>query len=158
VYIMALGFGGFLGAGSRTDEEIERRAEAERKRDAKRKQDSIEFNKKSKSKLQGALGKGLGGAVGDVLSFGSRGKGGIAGSLGLGGGGLFGTPKRKKTPTKEEFMKKFKDFKQYKKTTAVEPMPMNPINPMNPMPMNRPIMKINRPPTISAMFKGKTDP
>jgi hypothetical protein len=149
---MALGFGGFLGAGSRTDEEIERRAEADRKRDAKRKQDSIEFNKKSKSKLQGALGKGLGGAVGDVLSFGSRGKGGIAGSLGLGGGGLFGAPKRKKTPTREEFMQKFKDFKQYKKTRPVEPMPMNP------MPMNRPIMKINRPPTISMMFKGKTDP
>jgi hypothetical protein len=149
---MALGFGGFLGAGSRTDEEIERRAEAERKRDAKRKQDSIEFNKKSKSKLQGALGKGLGGAVGDVLSFGSRGKGGIAGSLGLGGGGLFGVPKRKKTPSKAEFMEKFKDFKQYQKTRSVEPMPMNP------MPMNRPIMKINRPPTISMMFKGKTDP
>lgn len=27
-----------------------------------------------------------------------------------------------------------------------------------PMMMNRPIMKINRPPTISMMFKGKTDP
>jgi hypothetical protein len=26
------------------------------------------------------------------------------------------------------------------------------------MMMNRPIMKINRPPTISMMFKGKTDP
>jgi hypothetical protein len=145
---MALGFGGFLGAGSRTDEEIERRAEADRKRDAKRKQNSIEFNKKSKSKLQGALGKGLGGAVGDVLSFGSAGKGGIAGSLGLGGGGLFGAPKRKKTPTREEFMQKFKDFKT--KTRPVEQM--------NPMPTTRPIMKINRPPTISMMFKGKTDP
>jgi hypothetical protein len=147
---MALGFGGFLGAGSRSDEEIERRAEADRKRDAKRKQNSIEFNKKSKSKLQGALGKGLGGAVGDVMSFGSAGKGGLAGSLGLGGGGLFGAPKRKKTPSKEEFMEK---FKQYQKTRRAE-VPM----PMNPMPMNRPIMKINRPPTISATFKGKTDP
>ena len=26
-----------------------------------------------------------------------------------------------------------------------------------PIPMNRPIMKINRPPTISMTFKGKTD-
>jgi hypothetical protein len=119
MYIMALGFGGFLGAGSRTDEEIERRAEAQRKRDAKRKQDSVEFNKKSKGALQGALGKGLGGAVGDVLSFGSAGKGGIAGSLGLGGGGFFGTPKRKKTPSKAEFMAKFKDFKQKQKTRPV---------------------------------------
>ena len=118
---MALGFGGFLGAGSRSDEEIARRAEADRKRDAKRKQDSIEFNKKSKSKLQGALGKGLGGAVGDVLSFGSAGKGGLAGSLGLGGGGLFGAPKRKKTktPSKAEFMQKYQEFKQYQKTRPV---------------------------------------
>jgi hypothetical protein len=89
---MALGFGGFLGAGSRSDEEIERRSEAYRKQEAKAKKDSVEFNKKSKGALQGALGKGLGGAVGDVLSFGSKGKGGLSGSLGLAG---FGQPKRK---------------------------------------------------------------
>jgi hypothetical protein len=121
MYIMALGFGGFLGAGSRTDEEIERRAEADRKREAKRKQDSIEFNKKRKGALQGALGKDVGGAFGEALSFGSAGKGGIAGSLGLGGGGLFGAPKRKKkkTPTREEFMAKVAEFKQYQKTRPV---------------------------------------
>ena len=68
---MALGFGGFLGAGSRSDEEIERRAEAQRKRDAKAKKDSIEFNKKRKGALQGALGKAVGGAFGEALAFGS---------------------------------------------------------------------------------------
>lgn len=38
-----------------------------------------------------------------------------------------------------------KEIKQYGRTKK-------------PMPMNRPIMKINRPPTISMIFKGKTDP
>jgi len=113
---MALGFGGFLGAGSRTDEEIERRAEADRKREAKAKKDSIEFNKKRKGALQGALGKDVGGAFGEALAFGSKGKGGIAGSLGLGGGGMFGAPKRKKTPSKAEFMAKVAEFKQKQKT------------------------------------------
>ena len=158
-------FGGFLGAGNRTDEDIARMEEAERKRDAKAKKDSIAGNKYRTGKLQGALGKGLGGAVGEVLAFGSAGKGGLSGSLGFGSGGLFGAgqggfgaPKRRKTPSKEEFIQKFKDFKQYQKTRQVEPTPMKQMNPMNPMPMkSMPIMKINRPSTVSMLFKGNTD-
>ena len=111
---MALGFGGFLGAGSRSDEEIERRAEADRKREAKAKKDSVEFYKKRKGALQGALGKDVGGAFGEALSFGSKGKGGIAGSLGLSG---FGQPKRKKTPSKAEFMARVAEFKKTRPQT-----------------------------------------
>lgn len=132
MYIMALGFGGFLGAGSRTDEEIERRAEADRKREAKAKKDSVEFNKKRKGALQGALGKDVGGAFGEALAFGSKGKGGIAGSLGLAG---FGQPKRKKTGSKAEFMAKVAEFKKKQKSRPVmTPRPVMSTRPVRNVP------------------------
>ena len=75
---------GFLGALSKSDEQLQKESDARYKKEQAEKKASVEKNKKQKKMLQGGLGKGLGGGVADVLSFGSKGKGGIIGSLGLG--------------------------------------------------------------------------
>ena len=75
---------GFLGALSKSDEQLQKERDARYKKEQAEKKASVEKNKKQKKMLQGGLGKGLGGGVADVLSFGSKGKGGIIGSLGLG--------------------------------------------------------------------------
>ena len=79
MYIM-----GFLGALSKSDEQLQKESDARYKKEQAEKKASVEKNKKQKKMLQGGLGKGLGRGVADVLSFGSKGKGGIFGSLGLG--------------------------------------------------------------------------
>ena len=51
------------------------------------------------------------------------------------------------------------DFDRLNALLKSKPTLMKPaVMPSMGMMMNRPIMKINRPPTISMMFKGKTDP
>lgn len=75
---------GFIGSGSKSQEQTKLDNIAYSNKVIAEKKASIEANNKQKKMLQGGLGKELGGGLADVFSFGSKGKGGILGSLGLG--------------------------------------------------------------------------
>jgi len=79
-----MALGGFLGALSKSDAQLQKESDARYKKEQADKKKSIEQNKKTKKTLQSGLGKGLGGGIAKAFSFGSKGEGGIMGSLGLG--------------------------------------------------------------------------
>jgi hypothetical protein len=126
-----MALGGFVGAFSKSDAQLQKDEEARMKKEAAEKKASIEKNKKDKKMLQKGLGKTLGGGVADVFSFGSKGKGGIMGSLGLG-------PKKYTMPAG------FGNIMSMKRPTV----PLAEIVPMSS------VMKINRPP-VNSYVTGK---
>ena len=129
-----MALGGFVGAFSKSDEQLQKDEDARIKKEAAEKKASIEKNKTEKKMLQKGLGKGLGGGVAKVFSFGSKGEGGVMGSLGLG-------PKK---PKNLKMPPGFGDLMSMKR-------PMQP--PASIVPMSD-VMKINKPP-VNSFVTGK---